>query len=319
MAVKSASMLDLGWQEFGKIARDAKAMEESIESLEKIWTKWLGSKGEQTGGRLTKKMAAEFANYLRQDIYSGKAFRGMIDLSDRYKLKKARLGYDPNKIGIASGTLVESISIMDQGYSKFRVGIPRGVVNRDGLGNIQEVWKYATLLEHGYKRGPGSHQPPRPFMMVTFNRWINDKAPDHVAETVDAEIKAALSTNIARMAAYVPKFDAEDYLSDESPEFFGGEQGFQLTRASGGAPEEIESYSPLPEMGRKTPKTADLDKPIRETTIPGVTADMRKGVASQFDKNLNAYVNMYNEVWNEHEERWQDFMEYMNRIYGTGY
>lgn len=74
-------------------------------------------------------------------------------------------------IGFLSGTLFENLSMKDQGYGKFTIGIHHDAP--------EKVAEYAEYLERGTRK-----QPPRPFMGKTFRDWLEDRYPDYADDLI---------------------------------------------------------------------------------------------------------------------------------------
>ncbi len=213
MHKKIVSPLNLRWQNLLKLSRSAKAMDKNIENLQKIWTDWVGPEGKETGGRLTKKMAKDFKEYLRASMLSQEAFEGMVPLSRDYLAQKTNfienqgLPYSPDMIGFSSGEMFENISIMDQGYGKFTVG-----VHRDAP---EKVSSYAEYLEMGTVK-----QPARPFLGKTFRDWLNERYPDHAGGLISlmnrelADLAKSANTRARNMPDKydIAKISEEDVL-----------------------------------------------------------------------------------------------------------
>lgn len=315
-----ASMIGLGWEDVGKLSRNAKAMDDHIDGLQRIWTYWLGKGGTGEGGRLTRKMANDFKEYVRAKMISQEAFAGSHPLSPFWIDIKSQmeLPYDPYKIGFATGTLYESISTIDQGGGKFRVGITKRTQNTTTvsyalpgeheakerpLGNITNVAQYAYYLEYGRR-----NQPPRPFFGVSFRNWLDENYPE-VAKPLIAQMNKEIRDLFEIADQRAPRATAEDLVSEAN---VYGDAAYE----EGGAAWEITQTEQVggTGTGKVTPGEDIAGAGLADTDIGDI--DAQTELKQTFDKTLNTWVRADNKVWDQKKRVWKDYMEYINELYG---
>jgi len=222
---RRGGVLGLDWENVAEFYHKTKMTRVFVSELEDTFIHWLRGRG-----ALTKKLANNFTNYVRSSIYSQRAFQGMTPLSPEWQARKEKLELSP-EMGIARGTLASSIRPINTGYRKYRVGIPRTEENAKAVGTIKNVSEYAIILEKG-----SDTQPPRPFFSTSFLRWIDDKVPYYIRDSIVKDMNPTLMRLYQIAAEYnrkVRKIEPEDLYTVIPPDTTRSEATNLMAQATG--------------------------------------------------------------------------------------
>lgn len=222
---RRGGVLGLDWENVAEFKHKVDMTRVYVDDLQDTFIHWF-----EGSGALTKKLADNFTNHVRASIYSQRAFAGMTPLTPEWMARKEAMGYSP-EMGIARGILVKSIRPINTGYRKYRVGIPRTEENAKAVGSITNVSEYATILEKG-----SDTQPPRPFLGTSFIRWISDKLPDYIQDSIIRDMNPTLMRLYQVASEYnrkVRKIDPEDLYTVVPPDTAKSEATNLMAQATG--------------------------------------------------------------------------------------
>ena len=169
-----------------RVGTHAKGIKTQLGRMEDKFIYWVGEDG---GGYLTYSIANEVKEYIQKALLAQELplnVGGKGNLSERWAEMKKRAadeGFIPisneAKIGVASGTLANSLEIRRSGKQvspgAYAVGIKRGARNKSGWHYLNKAKpaEYGEALEFGW-RYKNMTQPARPWMSAGFLMWLRE-------------------------------------------------------------------------------------------------------------------------------------------------
>ncbi len=204
-----------GWEEITEFAQKTEKTRVYLDDLKKEFIYWFDG-----GGALTKRVANNLVQRMRNDIYSQRAFEGFPPLTPGWKKAKKSLGYNLD-IGIATGDMVNAIQAINMRYRRYKVGISW---NQQSIsyGNVEKVAQYAKMLEEGWTyeyettndegevETRTAVQPPRPFFSRTFLRWTKENLPEEIKNTIFDNMQRQLEAIARVVDCPVPPYKPSD-------------------------------------------------------------------------------------------------------------
>ena len=236
------SMLGFGWESIGQVRRKSEKTKIALTNLNKTFIYWME---DDEGGVLTKKAANEFSQYLKRQIYAQQFDTGggiteeftkrIVSLSDEWQRMKSeawRWGGQAldERIGIATGQMINAIRPIDMGGGRWRVGISGNDYVTWRIGTVQRIATYAKFLEFGTVR-----QPPRPIFSTIFLQWVNKELPKFIYDTIYRDMRGPMMDLYQQVAESRPTMQAEDMYGYAAP----GEPGDVSARLEDQADEII--------------------------------------------------------------------------------
>ena len=175
-----------GLRDMFRVGTYAEGIKTQLGRMEDKFIYWVDKDG---GGYLTYSIANEVKEYIQKAMIAQELplnVGGGGNLSNQWlKMKKtaANKGLiaveNETKLGIASGTLVESLEVRRSGKQvspgAYAIGIKSGARNKskwDKLNQSKPV-EYGKALEFGWSRG-NKTQPARPWMSAGFMMWLRE-------------------------------------------------------------------------------------------------------------------------------------------------
>jgi len=170
----------------------------------------------KTPGSFSKKAAQSFKIVL-QDTYYGigeyaaPARSLFTPLNRHYGKRKAKMqdeyGTIGNDILLLTGTMANSIQVIDYGQGRYGVGISNRTVvppKYREIGGADKVITYAKALELGL-----GNNPARPLMLHTFRLWLREEAVKDPAfrDLFDLVTELAEKTQEVGADTYLPRYD----------------------------------------------------------------------------------------------------------------
>jgi hypothetical protein len=314
MARKTTSMLGFGWEEFKRVDRAAEKSKVALKGLEKTFIYWMG---EEEGGALTKRAANELAAKIIETILEQKdVITGVPELSDQWKIEKAdaeRWGGTPldPRIGIATGQMINAIRPIDQGRGTWRVGISGNDRVSTKIGTITKIADYARILERG-----SSRQLPRPIFSGTFRRWVEDRFPQFLKETIINDLQPHLD-KIAREIAE-NRADAallEKYTKSGGREYDDAGRGTPVRATEGGLEEVVQARREGRDVDLYDFGQSEYDFGEERDPLGYEEAERTEQYVSQQHGQATLLVTKGSgDIWNWIDNKWQDAVTALERL-----
>ena len=201
------------------LATACKVIRRELKNMEGAFVRW---NGEAQGGQLTKRVSRAIAEEIRSGLLDNTIFHpGRPGKDPGWELRLEQLGAEkPAFLGLgATLTLVNAIDSFSSGRGGYAVGIRMGdkmpveVTDRDGntvryADESVTVQKVANWLEMGTEK-----QAPRPWFFRGFWKYVEDKLPQDIEDTILKNMAKSLKK--ARAAAHMKK-----NVADLQPEDF---------------------------------------------------------------------------------------------------
>lgn len=213
-----------GMREIAKLSTAAKTVRRELNNLEKAFVKW--NKDEE-GGLLTYKIARKISQEIKDGLWSQEAFGQFRPAKDPEweKILTYWGAKRPGDIGLGlTYSLYNAIDFVTAGKGGYAVGISRnksmptevtvsterGGTRNVRYGKISDLQRIAEILEFGY-----GNQPPRPFILPTFWKYVEDKLPDDIRNTILRDIIRCLRKSGAAVNAAnnIPDYQPEEVFT----------------------------------------------------------------------------------------------------------
>lgn len=291
-----------GYRDVLNMSTKASKAAQEVRNAEGVIVKWCA---EEEGALLPRQIAVDLARFIRDRLKTGEAFPARTPgLSNKWQRSKQRMGLD-ERMGFATGQMAEEVKAIRAGKGTggggtYSVGISsrartkeRFVTNefgqREKIGSIQEVWRYAALLEYGSSDGK---QPARPWFFPSVLVYFNDKLPDVIRNTLMSDLEPVLSRLAQTTSAQQPDMQPEDFYKWATGEMPEGKQ-FPSARTVGETfgqtePEDVEGY-------QITETRTEVDTEAKGSQID---FDEKRGVyVSKVGDTIRSYFDMETQRW----------------------
>lgn len=199
------------YKEMGKLRNYANSVRIFTNEADKLFFRW---NAEERGGLLTKRLATDFAEYAKVALLNQVYKRELQPLSPDWVKWKERVGggLEGSDIGLGvTMKLVNAIQPIRTAQGGFKVGIKVNETadttvtdQRTGkkvrYGSTNKLWKIFEWLE----TGTTTPQPPRPWFLLAFLDWQEEKFPEF--------IKKSLIRDLIRAAHKLPHELGYDFI-----------------------------------------------------------------------------------------------------------
>lgn len=304
---RKVSILGFGWESLTRVQRDAESAKKAVKGVEKAILYWMG---EEEGGALSKRAANSLCNDIIHNItaqtgpmnWMPRASDWWFNRKTKEKYWSEREGALDDRLGIATGQMVNAIRPINAGAGKWKVGISSHEKVSERIGNIRTIADYARIFEHGSVR-----QPPRPIFAATLKEWAEEK--------LEEEIRNTLLKDLLPHFAVLKKLAKKARPEDAGVPFTGRYE----PKIKGGKAKEYD------EEGRGTPvltaaSAEDYLIAKEESEYLGYDEAERteEYITEQSGDAIIHYIESTKEVWNWIDQKWQERELFYRRMRELG-